>query len=318
MAISDSYDFNMTRNDIIQDALENIGVLGEGFPMNTDHIYKGARKLNMLVQQMGSQADFGYGRKIWARKRGYLFLQKGQVDYVLGPAATDDHWTNEYVKTTLTAAVAGSGTSLTVDSIVGFTSADKIGILLADGTLHWDVINGAPSGSTIVITTGLASNALNGARVFAYTSRAQRPQRFLAAVRRNTDGEDSTMDEIINVEDYEAITDKTAEGLPIAYLSEPMVDNVRILIDAAPEDITDVIRFTYHRPLADFDATTDTPDFPKIWYRYITAQLAIDLAPSYGRQVSQELKITRDEASEIARHEYAEEKIVFFEPDKVD
>jgi len=318
LAISDSYDFSISRDDIIQDALEDIGVLGEGISMNAAHINKGNRKLNMLINQISSQADFSYGKKIWARKRGYLFLASGQVEYDLGPASGDSNWTDSYVTTTTNTNEAASSTSIGVTSITGFSSADAIGIKLNDGTIHWDVINGAPTGTTIVITTGLASAAQSGSRVFGYTSKAQRPQRVLTVVRRNTSGEDDPMDEIVTLADYEAISDKDATGTPLAYHVEPQVDDVRLLIDQGPEDTSDVLRIAYHRPLADFDSANDTPDFPKIWYRYITSQLAIDLAPSYGRPVSPDLKEKRDEAREIAKHEYAEDTNIIFEPERID
>lgn len=318
MATSDNYDFSLSRDDIIQDALEDIGVLGEGMAMQAEHINKGARKLNMLIKQISSQADFSYGKKIWARKRGYLFLQDGQVEYNLGPAAGDDHWTDSYVSTTTNTDEAISSTAIGVTSIAGISSGDTIGIKLDDGSIHWDIVNGAPAAGVVTITTGLASAATSGAQVFAYTSKAQRPQRLLTVVRRNTSGEDDPMDEIVTLADYEAISDKDSEGTPLAYHEEPQVDNVRVLIDQAPADTSDVLRIAYHRPMADFDSANDTPDFPAIWYRYITSQLAIDLAPSYGRPVSAALKEKRDEAREIAKHEYAEDTNIFFEPERID
>jgi len=277
LAISDSYDFSLSRDDIIQDALEDIGVLGEGFAMNAEHVNKGNRKLNMLINQISSQADFSYGKKIWARKRGYLFLASGQVEYDLGPGSGDARWTSSYVTTTSTANAAAAATTLTVSSITGFSSADQIGIKLNDGTLHWDVINGAPAGSTITLTAGLASAAQSGSRIFGYTSKAQRPQRILTVIRRDTDGNDDMMNEIVTLADYEAISDKDSVGTPLAYHEEPRVDSVRLLIDQGPEDTSDVLRIAYHRPLADFDSANDTPDFPKIYYRYITSQLGSKL-----------------------------------------
>lgn len=64
--------------------------------------------------------------------------------------------------TTLSVSAVLGETSLTVASIVGFTAGAPIGIRLDDGTQHITTINGAPAGSTIVITTGLASAAASG------------------------------------------------------------------------------------------------------------------------------------------------------------
>ena len=316
MAISDSYDFSITRNDIFQDALEYIGVLGEGIPITAEQQDKCNRALNMLVQQISTDADFSPGKKVWARKRAYLFLQKDQVEYDLGPAG--DHCADSYASTTLTASAAGGATSLTVDSIAGISDADNIGIYLDDGTMHWDTVNGTPSGSTVTLTTGIASAASSDARVFAYTSKIQRPQRILSVVRRNIDGDDSILNEIIDLSAYEAISDKDTEGAPTDYLPEAMVDSYRIILNVAPEDLEDVLRITYHRPLSDFDAASDTPDFPKVWYRYLVAQLAIDVAPKFSRPVSQDLKDIRDDARAVATHEYPENTVTYFEPDRLE
>ena len=126
------------------------------------------------------------------------------------------------------------------------------------------------------------------------------------------------MDEIVDWASYEAIEDKDAEGTPTQYHVEPQVDNVNFFIDQAPTDVTDVIRLTVHRPLADFDNSTDTPDFPIIWARPLSLQLAVDLCRSNGIPVSQDLKEALQGALTIAKSEYAERTVLFFEPDRVD
>jgi hypothetical protein len=48
---------------------------------------------------------------------------------------------------------------MVVDSITGVASGDIIGVALDTGLWHWTTVNGAPSGSTIVLTAGLPSAA---------------------------------------------------------------------------------------------------------------------------------------------------------------
>lgn len=319
MPVSGSYSFDMTRNDIIQAAAEEIGVIGIGMALNADHIDKIGKRLNMLKQQYESKASFAPGSKEWARERGYMFLQKGQVEYDLGPAATDDNWTLSYVTTTGTAAEPAAETNIAVTAITGISSADIFGIELTDGSIHWDTVNGAPAALTVVITNGIPAGKATavGARVFAYTTRAQRPNRILYMSRRNTDGEDTTMGEIRELSEYEAISDKDSEGTPASYLSEARVENYRVLLDQAPDDRTDVMRITFHRPLSDFDAAANTPDFPNIWNLPLVLNTAILSASVYRRPVSEELKNNAAAALAIASHEYAEVSDVMFEPGKV-
>lgn len=316
MAISDSYDWNVTRDDIIQSALEDAGILGEGMPISPEHLRKGARELNLIAQQWATQADYAAGEKVWARKRAYLFLEKNKTEYLLGPAG--DHCTYSYVTTTTKNVEAASSTSIEVNSIAGIADADNFAVLLDDGTLYWDIVSGAPSGDTVTITTGLSSQAAAGARVFAYTSKIQRPHEVLTAVRRNVNNEDEPMGMFDSLAEYESLFDKTEEGTPYNVYTEEEVASVRLYVDYSPTDLTDVIRMAVHRPLADFDATQDTPDFPKTWNRALIKELAVALCPKYERVASPDLKQQRDEAVAIARNLYAATTPLYFEPERLE
>jgi anti-sigma-K factor RskA len=52
---SASYDFSVTRDDIIQDAYEELGVLEEGETPTADQVTSASRKLNMLVKTWGKR-----------------------------------------------------------------------------------------------------------------------------------------------------------------------------------------------------------------------------------------------------------------------
>lgn len=58
------------------------------------------------------------------------------------------------------------------------------------------------------------------------------------------------------------------------------------------------IRYTFKRPLYDFDLSTDRPDFPQALSRYLIYALAYDLADDYGRSNEEILKLKgkKDEA----------------------
>ena len=66
----------------------------------------------------------------------------------------NDEW--QYVSdgndTTCTDGEPAGETDVVVASITGFSDADYIGVILDDGSQHQTIINGAPSGSTIVMT----------------------------------------------------------------------------------------------------------------------------------------------------------------------
>ena len=61
--------------------------------------------------------------------------------------------------TKLSADAAGSATSMSVDSIVGYFSGDTVEVEQDDGTVKQDTINGAPAAGVIELTAGLDSAA---------------------------------------------------------------------------------------------------------------------------------------------------------------
>lgn len=83
------------------------------------------------------------------------------VDNIIGPLTT----------TTTAAAVAGA-TTLTVSSSARFLAADRIGIMLTDGSTHRAVINTVPTATSITLTaaTKLPGSVASGALIIDYSA----------------------------------------------------------------------------------------------------------------------------------------------------
>lgn len=84
MTTSGSVDFTVNRNEIIESALQAIGVIAVGQTMSASHVSTGARWLNLIVKQWQGAADMSPGLKVWSRKRGYIFPQTNKHEYALG------------------------------------------------------------------------------------------------------------------------------------------------------------------------------------------------------------------------------------------
>ena len=314
MATSSSYDFSVTRDDIFIDAFGAIGIGNEGESLTGNMKNRASRLLNMIVQQLSGRPDMAPNMKVWTREHSTLFLQKDQYEYSLGPASTDDHATSDsYVSTTLSAAASSGAGTLTVTSITGISSGDYVGVLMDSGSWHWTTVNGAPSGSTVTLTDVTTGAAASGKTVYTYTNKIQKPLDIIEMNRRESNGDDTPLDSLI-LSQYHAIPDKDADGEPTAFYYEEKVAIGKLFFDTAPTDATDVIKFVYLRPIQDFDAATDNPEFPKVWFRALVYMLAVDLAPVYGKPVSNDLKELKAEAMGIVRQEDPEKVVVYFEP----
>jgi len=313
MPTSGSVDFSINRDEIITAAMRGARCLGQDQVPIAFDITTCGLLLNLLVKQWQGRADFGANLKVFARKTAYLFLQKDQGVYSVGPSG--DHWTASYSSTTLAAAKNASATSITLASAIG-ANADNIGIELSSGAIGWTTISAGGGTTSLTLPANSLGAAASGARVFTYTSKARRPLGLLTGVLRTTDNQDSPLLVDRRRQDYEAIPDKTASGIASWLAYEATMTNGTIYADVTPSDVTRVVRVVFLGAPEDFDAITDTPDYPQEWYRPLVGQLSIDIAPTYGVPVTAEMLRYRDEAISIAQNTDPETTDQFFEPGK--
>lgn len=306
MATSGTTSYSVTEIDVVTKAMQIAGIIGSADTTIDASDYAVVRRdLNMLIKQWVAQVDFAPGLKMWTRRRGFLFLQANQVAYSLGPTG-DECAAESYVTSTLSVSASGGASTITLTSASEFVASMRIGVLLDSGAFQWTTINGAPTGNVVTLTATLTGAAAAGARVFAYTSKVQRPFDIQTAVLRDTDGDDLPLDTSSSLEDYEAIGSKTGRGTPMSLYFEAQRTNAKLYLDCQPTDLTEVIRFVYLAYVEDMSATTNTVDFPAEWLRPLSAQLALDISPAFGRSITQDMKLIRDEALAIAKNAYPE------------
>lgn len=314
MATSGTTSYSCTEIDIITGALGKLGVLEDGQALNAGDVVTCRRNLNMIVKQWAAQTDFAPGLKMWTRRRAYLFLQKGQTAYSIGPSG-DECAAESYVGTTLAAGVASGSSSIALASATGIASAMRIGVLLSTGSMQWTTVNGAPSGSTVLLTDALTASAALSATVYAYTTKPVRPFEILTAVNRNSDGDDTPMDPNLSLGEYEEIPTKSVLGTPSRIYFEAHKTSATAYLDKSPDDLTRVIRMVFLSQVEDSTAQSDDVDFPSEWYRALVGQLAMDSALDFSRPVSVDLKLFRDEGLAMARNAFPSKSTSFYQSD---
>lgn len=311
MSTSGSVDFSVTRNDLLEDALREIGAVGRGMAPTGDQMQYAARRLNMIVKQWQGQADFAPGLKVWTRKRGVIFLEKDKASYQLGT----DQATVSYNETTCKVAAVATGTTIDVNAASPIADGNYIVIVMDDGNVHTTTVNGTPAGDTVTLTDQLTAAVSVGNKIWSYTAKMQRPEAILAMYRRNSSGEDTPITPM-TLADYERLGDKDASGTPSRYYFEQERSDGTVYFDMAVEDVTDVIHITFLRPIEDFDAADDEPDYPQRWYRALLLQTAVDIAPYFGKPVSQDTRANLIEAIAVAQNDNPETSDIFFERDR--
>lgn len=310
---SNSSNFSVTRDDIIRDALETMGFTEFGDGIDPNIIESSARKLNMMVK-----AWMASGAHLWAMSEATLFLTPGVATYSLGP--TGAHCSNAYVQSSLSVDTLAGATALQLSSITGMNAGDNIGILLADQSIQWTTIVGAPGVSTN-IAAALTGNASAGAVVFTYTARINRPQRIDAdgAYWRSPQGSDTPVFMFSRDEYAQLANKRSGPGKVVQAYYNPQLTLGLLSVWPTPDSATDVLRFWYERPLEDFDAGEDAPDFPIEWARALYLGLAAELSmnPRFKVSIPDRDRITA--AATGAYQEalsYDRENVsVFFQPD---
>ena len=273
MATSGSVDYSRTANQLVKRAMRHMGVLAQEEEPAPSELESGLEALNALVKAW--QAE---GLNLWKHEEGILWLVAGTTQYSLGPSG--DHAASTWVKTTLSADAASGAGSISVTSITGMASADNVGIILDDGTLQWDTINGAPSGSTVTLTGTLDGAASNGNQVWAYTSRIVRPLRISNSRRRDSADQDIPIFTVSRKEYFDT-PNKSTQSPPVNVYYDPQLTDGELHAWPAPNTAKDTLLFTAKMPIEDFDASTDTPDLPQEWLRALGWNLADEQALEY-------------------------------------
>jgi hypothetical protein len=82
---------------------------------------------------------------------------------------------------------------------------------------------------------------------------------------------------------YFDLPNKETSGLTNHYYYNPDVGDGTLYLWPRPEDAGLHFEFTYERMIEDLDAAGNTFDFPSEWLECMTYQLAVRLAPAFGK-----------------------------------
>lgn len=327
---SGSYTFSVTRDQIIRQAMLDIGALAEGENPTAQETTDCAFKLNMLAKQWMGNTDFAPGLKIWTRKRADLFLQPNQYVYQVGQTGADNWidsttglvYPNSYGQTTLTANAAQSATVLNVASNSQFNILDSIGIQIGNG-IFWTTIINIGAGTVTIPSPGLSAAALANAYVWNYTTKGIRPIVLITALLRDIYANDTPLRIIQTVQTYEALPTKTAPsnvGDPTAVFYESRFKNqtpygLLYLDVGGAQDVTKHIHCVYLSPVEDFVNPGDAPDYPQQWYRPLVLGLGREISGMFDCVWGGDLEANFQDSLRIARQTDPENTDVFFQVD---
>jgi hypothetical protein len=331
VATSNSWDYSLTAANVIDMAVENLGVLASGGTIVAADQTLALRRLNVIVKQYQGTADGAPGVKVHTRQRLTLFLAEGQQRYLIGPATTDARCTAQYGRTTLSAAEASGQTTISITSntdtttypgtTVTMTNGDFIGVVQDNGVIHWTTISGTP-GATATIAVATTGDAAAGNYVYWFTARAQRFPVLEFAYLREFDtttfgkASDIPLPVYTDVQQYEALTDKLGDGDPTAILVEPLRITTAVTLNSQPDDVSKVVNLTALYPAEDLDATTNDIAYPQEALRFLSWELAYEIHPAFGATWTPGMEKLRQESRAMYLELNPQNTAYYFQPDK--
>jgi len=214
MATSGSINYSVSRDDIITEALQHCGVLGEGETPSANQLTDCGRTLNIMVKSW-----VNHGLHLWKITRATVFLEKDKTSYTL--SSTGDNATESYVETTTTATAVATDTVISMTSVTGMSMSDNVLIILDDGTTHSSTISSIAT-LDVTINDALPSGAAIGSEVYVFTTKINRPLKIIDAFTRDSSNNDTDVD-VFSREEYWRLGYKPASGRPTEIYYDPQL-----------------------------------------------------------------------------------------------
>lgn len=301
MSISTTTDYNTTAGQLIQLAYQTINVCDDVEEVTPEQYSYALNHLNNMVK-----AWQGQSYHLWKKKVATIFTQKNQSAYVLN--STGDNATLLYARTYMTVAGNIGDTSIIVNDIFGINVGDYLGIGLADNSRFWTTVLSIdpllkkinfPVGVTLPQTVAAStSNPL-----YAYSTKLDQPFDVQpnGGVRREDSGSVDDRRDVplmdLSYDQYLQLPNKFNTGTPTSYTYDRQLANANIYLWPTPVDDSNLILLTIYTKIRDFDLAQNNPDFPQEWYDAVVYNLAVRIAPKFGKNVGDKFASLRQDAA---------------------
>lgn len=336
MALSNTFNFAMVRDDFVRESMLNIGAIGEAEVATAQEVTDCARKLNMLVKQWMGKQDFAPGLKMWTRQRADLFLSSTNNTYYLGPnapIANAANWAagvaalpseDTYAQQQTSGTTAAGSPTLLFTNTSNFTAGDFVVVQLANGDTFSSTVLSISANVSVTMNANIpaGTSVSSGAYVWNYTTVGQRPLEIVTCILRDINNNDTPID-MMTIMEYEQLPSKeqpanTADPTKIYYESQfasgTNVSGPGVLyIDVfGAQDVTKHLHIVYLRPVMDLNNPGDNVEYPQQWYRALSWGLSKEIAPMFDAEWGPTEDANLKDALAMAREPDSETSPLFF------
>lgn len=279
MATSGTFDLNLSLNEILVEAFDQLQIGADGESLTGDMKERGRKTLNIMLKAWEGQAIH-----LWTYQTGTLFLDIGKIAYPFGDA--DTHLANDFNETTTDADEAIGQTVISVTSTDGFANNDPIGIVDDSNSLFWSTIASFVTDDTVTINDALLVATASGNVVYSHTLNSFKPVSNVRSIRRRDDINNEVPINFLSKEDYETLPSKNQNGTVIQTYFERLQPTGTMFVWNPAVSSVPILRFSYERRIEVMAEATDTFDMPEDFYEAIVYNLAKRLIPKYGCSIA--------------------------------
>lgn len=160
--------------------------------------------------------------------------------------------------------------------------------------------------ATITLVAGQNSYTLG-------TDPSTKPLKIISARSFNTTSLiDVPLEEMDRVE-YQELPNKTSTGAVNGFFYDRQAGTGTLYVWPSPGNTDDIIKYTYARPIQDFNVAGDSADFPIEWTRAVEWGLADEIADEYDVPEPKRTRIERRAAQYLAEVNWWERELISIE-----
>lgn len=298
MALSNSFNYTLTAEELIKEALSQLGIFDAAEGPDSTEYTLGLRKLNLVLKELAGQ-----GLTVFGRDTAYLFPLKTTSKSVQ-TGLTTDHYT-----TTTSASAASGASSIVVTSTTNLAATNYIAIKLSNGTTHVTLVSSL-AGSTVHLSSVLTGAVDSGAYVYFWpvTSSLMAPILEVMNAQRVTtnadtlvsaEGGESTEIEIIGDTEYQRLPNKMQTGASTQLYVRKLPYRTEFYLWPIGDRSFDRISLSIAFPLDDVDALSDSLAVPSYALNAIVYRLAAELSGPFGLPNHEQQKLWMLAAAKI-------------------
>jgi hypothetical protein len=277
--------YNRTAGNVIRDALRYADIAGIETTVQAADFARGQDALNNVLAMLQSKQI-----ALWSETEAVCPLNPSQQSYIVGT----DHIFTDYVYTQMRVAAVSGATTLEVDSTVGMTAGDFIGIQLDSGVRQWTTIDTVTDSDTLTIVDSLDDDVAIDNTIYTYTTKIDQPVRVTDSRYSDSESGSDLPIWLVSRQEYFAIPDKTSSGAVNQVYYSRQLSNSPVYVWPTASTCNNVLKFTFIKPQYIPEDQSENVLIPVEWYNALTFLTAADLGVLYAidsnRQVVLEQK----------------------------